>query len=296
MKSNKSAFLGGAGIVWRHQRILWGIYLVNLFLALASAQGLVARLSPILNRSLAASRLVRGFDLAALAELSLRPQAPLSHHWGILLYSGFVFLVFTLFATGGILATYWQDAKLSGPEFFGACGRFSWRLARFALILLIQVSAVFVFAGLLKGAGEAINSFVTYPQVSVIFEIGIGAAILFVLLVLRLWFDMAEVMVVAENERQVLRALRSSARLVRNHFREFLWYFLRISLISWVVSAAGFYIWMFVLRPESIHKAIILGQLMAFFSLGMRLWQRASGTLWYRQHGREVVEARTPTP
>ncbi|MGH9710080.1 MAG: hypothetical protein ACRD37_06005, partial [Candidatus Acidiferrales bacterium] len=70
---NSGAFLAGAGLVWRRQRVLWLIFAVNLILALFSIRGIAGRTGDVLNHSLASDRLVHGFDVAALGGLAQQP-------------------------------------------------------------------------------------------------------------------------------------------------------------------------------------------------------------------------------
>ena len=57
--------VAGARLVWRRQRVLWWVYGVNLLLALPAALRASMSFGGVLNSSLAAERLVKGFDLTA---------------------------------------------------------------------------------------------------------------------------------------------------------------------------------------------------------------------------------------
>ena len=96
---NSGAFLGGAGLVWRRQRVLWWIFAVNFILAFFSIHGVVPRVGNVLDHSFAAQRLVKGFDLGAFSELMLQPGvSPLDVSQAAMAYS-LVFFVFMLFIT-----------------------------------------------------------------------------------------------------------------------------------------------------------------------------------------------------
>src|SRR6202041_688287 len=128
----------------------------------------------------------------------------------------------------------------------------------------------------------------------------IGASLRFLLLsgLLRLWFDIAQVIEVAEDESRMHRALRHAASLLAHNFGSLLWLYLRISLLAWIVFGLGMYLWMFCLSPLSPTAAFLLTQLMLVFWIAARLWQRASEALWYRQYqAASVTElAYNPTP
>ena len=126
-----------------------------------------------------------------------------------------------------------------------------------------------------------------------------AATIVILLLVvgIRLWFDMTQVIAVAQDERRMHRALRRSAALVWNNLGSLFWLYGRISVIGCVLFGAGLYIWMMKLRPEATPVAFVLGQAMILLWLGTRLWQRASETEWYKQYrAAQHVPAPMPPP
>ena len=108
---------------------------------------------------------------------------------------------------------------------------------------------------------------------------------------IRVWFDMAQVIAVAEDERRMRKALRRSATLLRHNFLSLFWLYLRVSLIAWIVFAIGLHFWMTHLRPESILAPFLLSQFLIIFWQACRLWQRASECIWYREHQRAIAVA-----
>ena len=120
-----------------------------------------------------------------------------------------------------------------------------------------------------------------------------AVVILFLLMVVRLWFDMAQVIAVFEDEKRMHKALRLAAVLVAKNFFSLFWLYFRISFIGWALFALGLHVWMMMLPPTSTVVAFLLSQLMILFWIGTRLWQRASETLWYRDY-RSSAEAMQP--
>ena len=123
-----------------------------------------------------------------------------------------------------------------------------------------------------------------------------AAAVLLLLLLIciRVWFDIAQVIAVAEDERRMHKALRRAAALQRHNFFSLYWLYLRVSLIAWIVFAAGLHIWITHLRPESILAPFLLSQFLIIFWQACRLWQRASEGIWYREHLRATAAAAQP--
>ena len=63
-----------AGLVWRHQRLVWWIFAVNLVLAWLSSLPARATLSTVLDHSLESAKLVTGFDIGTFVLLLERPM------------------------------------------------------------------------------------------------------------------------------------------------------------------------------------------------------------------------------
>jgi len=286
-----SAFLGGAGLVWRRQRVLWWIFAVNFILAFFSIHGVVPRVGNVLDHSLAAQRLVNGFDLGALSELMLQPGiSPLSVSPAAMAYS-LVFFVFMLFVTGGILEVYRRDSRMSTAEFFESSGAFFWRFVRLVIFLLLCLIPVAIFDVILRTIGNHIDERAISAMTIVWFRIAAGIVLLFLLLILRLWFDMAEVHSVAQNERRMRRSLGAAWRLTFGNFGRLFWLYFSISITACIGFGFGLWLWMYVLPPTAITGAFFLSQAMILWWLATRLWQRSSETLWYQ---RNFVPAASP--
>lgn len=283
------AFFAGASIVWTRQRILWAIFVVNLLVAFAGASGVAHNVGEnsgaALNHSMESTqRLVHGFDVSALAELGSLPQQPLRGMGTMFIWPSLFFLVFMIFMTGGILVSYYDDLRLDTAGFFEACGRHFWRYVRLAIyFLIVMIPLAFLGSAFGKIYGNIDDTAVS-PYSAVIFGAAATVFMLFLLLCVRLWFDMAQVISMAKNERRMYRMLARAAALVWNNFGSLFSLYLRISVIGWVLFGAGLYVWMMLLRPESIGLAFLLGQAMVVVWLGTRLWQRASETEWYKQY------------
>jgi hypothetical protein len=277
-------FFAGAALLWRRQRVLWLIYVVNFLLALMAARGFAGLAGRTLNHSLAADQMVRGFNLERLLELASQPNSPVRASLTSTFCFSVAFAVFMLFSTGGILVGFYEDRRLTAAPFFEACGNCFWRFLRLALYFALVMIPFGILIPIAKSMHTRMDVQSISPYPGVIFLAGAAAVILLLLMCVRLWFDMAQVIAVAEYERQMYRALRRAARLISNNFASLFWLYLRISLIGWLVFGIGLHLWTFHLRPDAILRAVLLGQSMIVLGLATRLWQRASEAIWYRQH------------
>jgi hypothetical protein len=284
-------FFSGASLVWGRQRVLWLIYVVNFVLAYFATRGANERVAAILDHSLAADQLVHGFNLGALSSLAMNPESPFGGSISASLSAAILFTVFMIFATGGILATYYSGQRLRAGAFFEGCGHHFWRFVRLTIYLLAVLIPVFILGGIAHRVYDRIDKQSISPMPAVHFLEAAVVVALLLLICIRVWFDMAQVIAVAEDERRMRKALRRSATLLRHNFLSLYWLYLRVSLIAWIVFAIGVHIWMTHLRPESTLAPFLLSQFLIVFWQACRLWQRASECIWYREHQRAIAVA-----
>jgi len=282
-------FFSGAAQVWRSQRFLWLLYAVNLVLVRSMTYETKERVSKILDHRLAAGQILHGFDLGAVISLGTHSELPFLGLRSGLLHSSLLFTLFMLFATGGILAAYYSGDRLKAGPFFEACGHHFWRFFRLTLYLLVVLLPVGLLIWRAGIRYNHIDEQSISPFAAVHFLEVVIIVILLLLICIRIWFDMAQVIAVAEDERRMWKALWRAASLLRHNFGSLLWLYLRVSLIAWVVLALGLHFWMYHLRPESTGAAFVLSQFLIIFWLATRLWQRASESIWYREHQRAIA-------
>ena len=273
----------GAQLVLRGWRVLGWAYVVNLLLGIVAALPLAATISEILDHSLEAERLAKGFDLGAFFGLLIQPEVTLSNFVPGSFFVALLYLVFTIFLTGGLLSDFRHDQRLSFGAFLDACGAFFWRFVRLLVfLLLVLVPAGILFDLLNRGAAKiARNS----PRDSVNFWLALSGAAVVALLffAIRLWFDVAQIRTVAENEPKIRRALGRSFRMTFGNFGSLFWIFLRLGIVALAGSAAAAWFFVKVLRPEPVGLTIVFCQVFVFFWLAIRFWLRACETVWYQR-------------
>lgn len=296
---NKGLVAAGAALVWRRQRVLWWAYAVNLVLGLMGAAGARTQLEKLLKYSLAGESLTKGFDLGMFSELVNQPAANLMRSAGSSFLFASLFPLFMLFVTGGILAVYREDRKFTAGDFFAASGAFFWRFVRLALFSLVP----FGFLGAMLWGVNKLSGYIGDRTVSALtsFFILLGGAIIVTLLVLfvRLWFDIAQVRAVVQDEHKMWpdlwKALGISWRQARTLFRVYLC----ISGVAWVTLAGGLFLWA-KLPPTATPVAFLLLEFIILMQLLTRLWQRASSVIWYQRHAAmfpaDAADFTTPAP
>ena len=295
-ETNRGTFFSGAGLVWKWQRLVWWLFFVCLIFGFFSTHEMTERAYSLLNNSVAAQRLVNGFDVSSIITLQQLPDSPLEIQSHNIVHFSILFVVFMLFATGGILAAYVLGEKPTTTAFFEACGHHFWRFFR----LLIYLAIVLLPIAGLAAATNALYTHIEDQSISPYpgdhFVEAAAIVILLLLIIVRVWFDMAQVIAVADDEKKMHRALRRAFTLFRRNFFSLLWLYLRVSIIEWLLFALGLHIWMFHLNPQSVVAAFLVSQLMILTWIGTRLWQRASEAIWYRNYQANQVTAPAWSP
>lgn len=295
MSSGGRGYVGrGAGLALRDWPCFLWLYLVNLILAFLASAGLNAQISGVLNPSLAADRLARGFDLSVFLELLLRPEVTPRALLPASVFFAVPFLLVTLFLTAGIVQSFLSDEHLRIGPFFQACGAWLWRFTRLSFLTLLILGIVL---GVLNGLrGALLDAAGKSPNPRLYFYVGLAALLVMwlVAIKLRLWFDLAQFHLVHTGERKVRRAIPAGLRLMRRGFLRLYGTYLAIALLGWIGLAAGLWVWV-KLPPASVGLAFLVGQAILMLWLGTRYWQRAAGALWFREHA-PALPAPPPVP
>ncbi len=276
--TNHSSLAEGARRVWSRQRIVWWIFAVNLILAFASAMPLAHPIGDVTDHSLAARRLVNGFDWGTYSELLSTPDLNFASRIPGSGSAVLVFFIFMLFMTGGILASYANGYRLSTREFFANCGAFFWRSVRLSFFMAIVLTPIVIGGrALLHQAAKAIDDAAGEKTGYWLALLAILLS-LFLMVAVRLWFDMAQVRAVVEDESAMARSCLEAFKVTFSNFGSLLWIYFRISLLAWLALAVGLWLWIRL----SGAVAIIMLEVVLLCWVGTRLWQRASEVAWYQ--------------
>ena len=273
----------GARRVWRHQRILWWVVFVNFLLAAFGTIPMASRVGALADHSVHSQAPSERFDLFAFVELASNPDVAFWSKTTDSLWFALIFFVFVLFVTGGILETYRSDRKLTSAEFFEACGAYFWRFMRLVVYLLIVLVPIFFSAsGITKWSDKLSED---SPSEKMGFWVDVWGLLflLLVMMVIRLWFDMAQIRAVAEQETAMRRNLARTFKLIVRNFGSLFGMYFCISLLAWLGLTLAWWLWLRI-PGERIGLSFILLELALVWWMGTRLWQRASETAWYERH------------
>ena len=296
-RGESSACWAGARLLWQRQRALWWMYGFNLLLGLLASLPVGSRAGRVLDSSLAAERLVKGFDLNTFFGLLAQPEISIGAQVPGSVFSALLFLTFTLFLTGGVLENFRQPQRLTSGELFRAGAAFFWRFVRLWLFLLVALVPVGILATMGWRWSGRLASDAPQPLLGFYVSVAVVLVALLLLMAIRLWFDMAQIRAVAEGERAMRRTVWRALKLTLANFGSLFWLYLRISLVAWVSAALLLWLWIRYVPPQAVGLSFLVGQAVVLLWAATRLWQRAAETVWYeRQQPAPAPAASEPPP
>jgi hypothetical protein len=285
MTQNQGLLGSGWSMVSRNKRYIVWFYLLNLALAFFGTAAFSNQAHEILDHSLLADRLVRGFDLGVFTELLVRPEFGSTRALSAPA-ADFVFLFFmaTALFLPGVLQGYASTYRLPREDFFRACGRNLWRFIRLlvlaGIVMGIVAGALFgIRAPLLKAAGESTNELLPFYL-----SIASLLVIFLVMSVLRIWFDLAQADVVLSDQRAVRKSIAAAFRHTWRGLGRLLASYVVATIVAAIVLVAGIWVWMRFVPPASVLGAFFVSQLTLLFLLIPRFWQRGVAVSYYMQN------------
>ncbi len=294
--TNRGILRSAVGLVWRRQRVLWWFFVLNLaimYLAQLPFSGRIA----MLDYSLQSDRLVHGFDMGVFLELMAKPEVAGGSSAGGVLLPQLVWFVLALFLAGGILTAYAGDRRLSTGEFFQGCGTYFWRFVRLLISMAIAMIPVFILFSIWSAVGTRVAPGANADRTGILFSLSGMVLFGLLFLIVRLWFDVAQVRAVVEDERAMRRTIFRAFRQTFSNFGQLSWLFIRPLVLGGIVFAAAFWLWTKI-PGERFWLTFLVWEFVILFSFTMRFWQRAGEVIWYQRH--RVVEpipaAVTPEP
>jgi len=285
----------GFSRVWHYQRVLWFTFAISLVIGHFSAGAVTHKLDGVLDHSLESRRLTAIFDFGTFSALSSSPEVKLFEVMGVSMSYSLVFFFIVLLMTGGILEAYRSGRQLSTREFFEACGSYFWRWVRLLLLMLIVITPPLTLIKLLfdkpremmvSAATEKTGFWIIVGGLAVI-----GCALMFV----RLWFDMAQVTTVVDEETGMWRNAGRAFKLTVNNFGSLFWMYFRISFVGWIIVVLGLYIWA-KMPPARWQFTFLILELVVLCGFGARLWQRACEMIWYQRRSLAPLIVPAPVP
>src|SRR5271157_2875932 len=273
----------GFFLVWRHQRLVWWIFFVNLVLGILASIAHGIALHSVLDKSLYGEQLSRHFDATVFVELLSKPEASPATWAAGSVVVGMIFLFYMIFVSGGILAVYREDCKLTRGQFFESCGEFFWRMVRVLLCALVPFAIVF---GLLQKVGSVSSKMASdapREMQGFWFEVVGSLLCLMVALFVRAWFDLAQARTVIDRVRGMFMLSCRSFVLAGRHLPRLLSIYLATACVAAIMAIAAWALWLNI-PHQSFGWSWLLLEVVTLVIIAIRLWQRAATTLWYKNY------------
>jgi hypothetical protein len=297
MNHKQGLLSSGLEMVARNKRYLIWFWLLNLTLAEFGASAFRRSVHAMLDHSFAAGSLLHGFDLATFAELLGNPQFGHLPAMSIpAIYSSFIFFLATALFLPGVFQGYASASRLPREDFFRACGRNLWRFIRLLIVsgIVMSIVAGVLFAlqaPLLKKAGESTNELLPFQM-----RILSLVVIFLVMTVLRIWFDLAEVDVVLNDQRAVRKSIWAGLRHTLRSLLRLLADYIVATILAAIFLVGGLWFWVKFVGPENVLGAYLVAQVILFLLLMPRFWQRGIAVSYWQQGMIARVVAVEPEP
>lgn len=201
-------------------RLVALLYFLNLLMALPMALAFRDFMTRALGDSLAGNQLMTGFDFTVVRDVLAKDGTGWFSLTRMLVWSIPVYLVISIFLTGGVLSfLVHSQTRFSPAFFFQECARYFLRFLRVFLLLSASLLLLALTLGLLLLVLLGLVILGSPSEVTVITVFVLCAAIfLFPALLLFLAADYARIFVVTSTERKMWGAFREGIRFVRKEF------------------------------------------------------------------------------
>ena len=287
MTERRNIFLHGLFLTLRRlPAVLWA-YIFNLALALVFTVRLHSQFSSMMDHSLAAQRLIGGFDLGTAAEAVLRLQdGPSGGTTGSFSSIPLYLLIYFLLIPGTLFCYQTKTpARLSTLLHQGLLH--FWRFVRITVLTILISALILGPLVFLQGKwAEHVDKHAVGRHA--FFATLIGYILIFLVAsILRLYFDLVEVYTVqlgqhlrhhGKPDRRVRRALAPAWRTLRAHFSQAWPIFLFLTLLGAAAVILTARTSMHMLAQPRVWPTVVLAQLGLFLLLFTRFWQRGAET------------------
>jgi len=273
-------YLVGIWYAIRRMKMWVLLYAITLLFGITATLAIPDIVGAGLSDSLAAQKLLEGFNHTVFDDFIHEYGAKLSVVTGRLPFTALVFFILFIWLTGGILKTYDMIAeKFTFQRFWLGCLQYFWLLTKVVVIFsLIQVFVAFlVYLPIIRlvssGFGSLENelSFYRIVKISVVIHLILAIFIAMV-------SDYTKVRLVKEERTSVFKELIPSFRFVLRHLHRTLPLYL-LYLLTFVVVTLGYWWlseWIGLSTFSKILTVFFLQQLFIFFKVGTKLMNLGS--------------------
>ena len=261
----------GIGTTSRKPGVLFTLWVFNLVYAALIVAPCYALIKADLGHSLF-GRGLQLLDFLWLGEFIYRYQAAAPAMMAWVMTPLVLYVVLYIFLNGGIIGRLLdREGRTTLQAFFSDCARYSWRFVR--LFIWSALFYVLAFGGVLAGLGRLLRPVVDQARTewTPFWISGLQTIVALVLLSLvQMILDYARILVVAEDERRTVSALRKALGFIRRRF--FRSWSLYLLVSAGFLAGAALYFGVYGLLPGSGLLWLGLGVFWGQAFIVFRLW------------------------
>lgn len=284
----RSPMLHGLSLTIRNPRPLLWTYVFNASLAWLASTALRTQFSEITRSSLAAQRVIGGFDLGVVLEAAYRMNEGPHGSVKVSALSIPLSVLATLLFVPGTLLVYRTNARIGLGGLLQRGIESFWSFVRIIVVTLLIAIPVLGLASVVQAAWANFLDKHILGRPGFLLYLAGAFAVFLVGCLLRLYFDLVEVHTVALAEtlkpngrpdRRIRRTFKPAFQSMRAHFLSTYAGFVLLALLG---GAAVYLLGFSALRhlgQERAWPTLVLAQLGLFLMLFTRFWQRAAETV-----------------
>ena len=277
-----NAYLQGWKLTWQHKRMWLLFYGFNLAAALIATIPISGYLNNTLRESLASSKLLDGFNYTLITDLLNQYGDGIAILMDQTLLLILVFLIITIFLTGGMLHLFRQQVKFDYKVFWYGCQHYFWRLLRLTVyFLLIHLVLLVLFYFLFLRLTNGFSPFKLESEVQVIAVLQVLIPVYLILAAFLLMIqDYAKILIVDKDQSLIFSPFWQNFKIVFKNIRSFSLLYL-INLLT-ALAIWGIYYLLSKVIQNAWVLALILGQVFVLARIGLNMLNLASATLCYQ--------------
>ncbi len=203
-----------------------------------------------------------------------------------ILILGLIYIIFRTFLAGGILSIFHTNgSKFSLKKFFGGAGA---HFPYFFLVMLFSWVFFFGVLGLLYRGFGSIRNTVAQNSISEVMPFYLGllfsVILLFLLLFLQMLFDYTRILIVVEQRKNILDAVRDAFRFISRHLGSTLGLFYLLFLVNLGVTVLFLVLKNFIPQITAVEVIFVflIQQLFVFTLIFIRCWLYAGELELYK--------------
>lgn len=286
---------------WQYKQVVFFLYLLTFLLAAFVAYPLKTLLESTVGHSVMISDLIKGFDYTFLNDFKN------AHGDGFLpifdqsITVLILYLLLFIFVTGGIIATFIQQApKYNRSIFWGQSAEFFWRILRLTFYFILIHSFVFVvFAFIFYTSSNGLSPFTLENEGTIAFNFKfIAPSYVLVAAFFFMWQDYTKVFLVDQDKKWIFQSSWPALKFIFKHFRKTYGLYL-LNLALWFLIIFINYSISTLIEFKSsaaILPSFLISQIFVLFRLSLKLINISSiNALYQTEKTQQLVPPATET-